>query len=52
MLLTCPLLLESLEIIDCEKLEIIITYDTNEEVVHGDNDNKNCSSMFPRLNDH
>ncbi|AES70149.2 NB-ARC domain disease resistance protein [Medicago truncatula] len=50
------LLLESLEIIDCKILENIITcerrveYDTREEILDGDIDNKSCSSvMFPML---
>jgi len=39
-------LLEKLKIIDCEKLENIITF---EESVDGYNDNKSCYSLFPKL---
>ncbi|XP_024635607.2 uncharacterized protein [Medicago truncatula] len=39
-------LLEELEIIDCEKLENIITI---EELADGYNDNKSCYSLFPKL---
>ncbi|XP_058755884.1 uncharacterized protein LOC131629101 isoform X2 [Vicia villosa] len=47
-------LLENLKISDCEKLENIISFerradDTIEEIVDGDNDDKSCYSMFPKL---
>jgi len=48
-------LLEELKIIDCEKLENIITFerrvidDTIEESADGYNDNKSCDSLFPKL---
>ncbi|RHN67702.1 putative P-loop containing nucleoside triphosphate hydrolase, leucine-rich repeat domain, L [Medicago truncatula] len=48
-------LLEELNIVDCEKLENIITFerremdDTIEESANGYNDNKSCYSLFPKL---
>jgi hypothetical protein len=47
-------LLETLEIADCEGLKNIIIderreEESREEIDIGDNDNKNCGSMFPKL---